>query len=119
AEEIERALAGAPANARVVVDLDDATIVRNPRSWASLDATAPAIQVGGPAEFSMPVVVEAGATYALAGPSSIASGQTLTVLGRLDCGTTTIGGAGGLAAFPPGLLATAGAPGAGGTRMTT
>ena len=114
-QDVERALASAGPNARMIINLDDATLTRNPRSSADRGApgtafaagSGEAVQSGSPAEFPMPVIVETGASYSLSGAASIASGQVLTVLGRLDCGTFTIGGAGGVAAFAPGTIATA------------
>jgi hypothetical protein len=71
---------------RLVINLDDATIVSNP---ASFDLVAPT-----PSAFEMNLTIASGANYQMLDNISIASGKTLAVTGRLNADTFTIGGAG-------------------------
>jgi hypothetical protein len=85
-DEVEALIAKKEPGTRLIVNLDDATIISNP---SSVDLLAPT-----PSAFEMNLAVASGASYSLLDNISIASGRTLSVTGRLNADTFTIGGAG-------------------------
>jgi hypothetical protein len=95
--QVEELLRTADPNKRLVINLDDMTIVRNPASFEAFQNAA----LGGSADatattaFPMPVTVQANANYSLDGNLTMGATRTLTVSGRLDAGTFTIGGSAG------------------------
>ncbi len=86
--EVEKLLATTDPEARLVVNLDDMTIVRNPASFARLFLP--------PSTFEMGLTIAAGGVYTLADNIAIGTGKLVTVTGRLNCATYTISGAGGV-----------------------
>ncbi|MFN8178070.1 MAG: T9SS type A sorting domain-containing protein [bacterium] len=86
--QVDALLAAGDPTKRVVINLDDATIVRNPASFGSL--------LSSPSPFEMALTVASGASYTLGDNISIAAGKLVTVNGRLNCSTFSVGGAGGL-----------------------
>ena len=84
-QEVEALLERSDPTARLVINLDDMTLVRNPASFASLMPISP---------FEMDVQVIG--SYALGDHLSLGSLCTLYVDGRLDCGLFTISGPGAL-----------------------
>jgi hypothetical protein len=86
--EVDALLAERDRTARLILDLDDRTLVVNPESFASL---MPPLS-----PFEMEVTIALNASYTLGDHVGIAAAKTLTVNGRLDCNTFTISGAGGL-----------------------
>jgi hypothetical protein len=88
--EVEQLLQSADPTKRLVINLDDMTLVRNPEVGSASPATAAATST-----LPMPVNVAASASYALDGNLTMASSRILTISGRLDCGTFTLGGTGG------------------------
>lgn len=86
--EVDALLAGRDPTARLIINLDDLTLVRNPESFASL---MPPLST-----FEMGVTVALNGSYTLGDNVSMAATKILTVNGRLNCSTFTIGGAGGI-----------------------
>jgi len=86
--EVDKLLASSDPEARVVINLDDMTIVRNPGSFTRLSPP--------PSTFEMPVAIALNATYTLADNISMGTLRTLTLNGRLSCASFTISGAGGI-----------------------
>jgi len=111
--DIERLLLETGAEHRLVVDLDDATLERNPAPSVPLTKAA--------STFEMLVTVAAGAGYSLGEDIAIGSGRTLSVQGRLDCGAWRIGGDGGVALGASSTLGTGSTDtlGLGGTLVNT
>ncbi|HEY6231270.1 MAG TPA: C25 family cysteine peptidase [Pyrinomonadaceae bacterium] len=87
--EVDALLAKKEPGTRLVINLDDATIVSNPSP--SFNPLAPT-----PSAFEMNVTVASGASYSLLDNISIGTGRTLSVTGRLNADTFTIGGAGNI-----------------------
>ncbi|HEY3215594.1 MAG TPA: putative Ig domain-containing protein, partial [Candidatus Eisenbacteria bacterium] len=98
--QVEQLLQTTDPAKRLVINLDDVTLVRNP-------VTALTTESAATATLPMPVTVSGSAAYALDGNLSMATSQTLTILGRLDCGTFTMGGAGKVSVGTLGTLGTA------------
>jgi hypothetical protein len=98
AADVATLMAAAARDARVTLNLDDATLVRNPVGLGWLSPPAP---------FEMAVTVAAGASYSLEDDVTIGSGREFTVNGRLDCGSFALGGDGAVVVAPDGVLATA------------
>ena len=97
--DVEQALATADPGSRLVVHLDDMTVVRNPQP--------PDGQRVPPSEFWMKVTVASGASYALTDDISLGMSVTLlTVGGRLNCGLHTVGGVGRVTLESTGALGT-------------
>jgi hypothetical protein len=88
-QDIEYLLATTDRGTRLVVNLDDMTLIRNPESMAGF--LPPALL------FETPVTILSTAEYALLDSITIAPGSVLTVNGRLDCGAYTIAGGGSVA----------------------
>ncbi|HEX7880597.1 MAG TPA: hypothetical protein VF720_14375, partial [Candidatus Eisenbacteria bacterium] len=109
--EVERLLAAARPGDRLVINLDDRTIMLD---LAPIDELASAAS-----ELNMPVSVEYGAAYTLGGNTSVAASRLLTIAGRLECGTSTISGAGGISLSGTLATMTASATGLGGTVVTS
>ncbi len=86
--EVEKLLAAADSKARVVINLDDMTLVRNPSSFAELSPP--------PSTFEMAVTVALNGSYTLADNIAMGTGRLLTMSGRLSCASFTISGAGGI-----------------------
>ena len=97
--EVDALIQWRDPSARLIVNLDDMTLVRNPDDFSTL---MPAL-----ATFEMGVTVASGASYTLGDNVSMAATKILTVNGRLNCGTFTIGGAASFAAGPVGRSADA------------
>jgi hypothetical protein len=85
-DEVNALIAKKDRDTRLIINLDDATIVSNP---SPVDILAPT-----PSAFEMNLTIASGANYALLDNVSIATGKTLSVTGRLNADTFTIGGAG-------------------------
>jgi hypothetical protein len=88
--EVEQLLRTSDPNKRLVINLDDMTLVRNPQSLTraglAADAT-PTSDATATTTLPMPVTVNTSAAYTLGGDVTLAINRTLTVSGRLDCGT--------------------------------
>jgi hypothetical protein len=84
-DEVNALIAKKKSDTRLIINLDDATIVSNP----SADILAPT-----PSALEMNVTVASGATYTLLDNVSMATGRTMSITGRLNADTFTIGGAG-------------------------
>ncbi len=107
--EVEAILQRESAEARVVIDLDDATVLRNPGSFIGL------LNPSSPLEMS--VFVNATASYTL--DDGIVVARLLQVDGRLDCDDYSIGGAGYLTLKSTGTLGIGGASGVYGALINT
>ena len=114
--EVAKLLATTDPEARLVVNLDDMTIIRNPASFTQF--------LVQPTTFEMAVTIASGGVYTLADNIAIGAGKLVTVSGRLNCATYTISGGGGVSvptgSFGNGTLGI-GAPtgGVGSTVLTT
>jgi len=86
--DVDALLQARDPSARFIINLDDATLVRNPESFASM---MPPLS-----PFEMNITVAANASYTLGDNVSMAVAKTLTVNGRLDCSTFAVSGAGGV-----------------------
>jgi hypothetical protein len=116
--EVDGLLAKKAPHTRLIINLDDATVVSNPSSFSPLAPT--------PSAFEMNLTVASGASYSLLDNISMGTGRSLSVLGRLNADTFTIGGAGnvtvtGSPTVGSGILgtATASASGLGATLVNT
>ena len=69
--EIDKFLASADPDARIVINLDDVTLVRNPASFAQMSPPA--------STFEMSVTVALNATYTLADNVAMGTGRTVTL----------------------------------------
>jgi len=98
--EVERLLHSRDPRKRLVINLDDMTLVQG------VESQGPGV-LAATTSLPMPVTVVGTGSYALDGNVSMGSGRTLTVSGRLTCGTLTVGGAGGVSVRSLGTLATA------------
>lgn len=85
-DQVKELIGQKKSDIRLIINLDDATVISNP---ATLDPLAPT-----PSPFEMNLTVASGASYTLLDNLSIATGRTLSVTGRLNADTFTIGGAG-------------------------
>jgi hypothetical protein len=86
--EVDKFLEAADSNARVIVYLDDVTLVRNPVSFAQM--------LLPPSTFEMSLTVALNATYLLGDNIAMGTGRTLLINGRLSCDSFTVSGAGGI-----------------------
>ena len=86
--EVDKFLETADSNARIIVYLDDVTLVRNPATFAQMSLP--------PSTFEMSLTVALNATYTLGDNIAIGTGRTVLINGRLSCDSFTIGGAGGV-----------------------
>ena len=71
---------------RLIINLDDATIVSNPSAMNVFDQA--------PSAFEMNLGIASGASYTMLGDISLGIGKTLSITGRLNADAFTIGGAG-------------------------
>ncbi|WP_423224145.1 beta strand repeat-containing protein [Candidatus Amarolinea aalborgensis] len=112
--DVERLLAAKSPDSLLIINLDDCAIVQNPAWVASLAPTAAP-------SFEMNVTVASGAGYTLQDNVTMGAARTLNVIGRLDAGAFTIGGAGLLnLSATTSILGTAkAAGGVGATVLTT
>lgn len=105
------------------LDLTGTDRTINGVSFARTEAFVRALPAAGRSpDFDVAVTVASGASYALGDNISMAAGRTLTVTGRLNCGTYSIGGGGGISVDgTTGVLGTAttSASGLGATVLTT
>jgi hypothetical protein len=85
-DEVDALIAKKARDTRLIINLDDRTIVSNPTPAGTLAPT--------PSAFEMNLTIASGANYALLDNISMATGRTLSVTGRLNADTFTIGGAG-------------------------
>ncbi|HEU5454192.1 MAG TPA: hypothetical protein VFU85_00770, partial [Nocardioides sp.] len=99
--QVEQLLQAADPGKRLVINLDDMTLVKNPET-AAFPAAAAATST-----LPMPVTIAASAGYALDGNLTMATNRILTISGRLDCGAFTLGGPGRVSVTPLGTLGTA------------
>ena len=85
-DEVNSLISKKGADTRLIINLDDATVVSNP--------TVPLSPT--PSAFEMNLTVASGASYTMLDNISVATGRTLNVTGRLNADTFTIGGAGNI-----------------------
>ncbi|HSN77014.1 MAG TPA: hypothetical protein VL334_18225, partial [Anaerolineae bacterium] len=110
--DVERLLAAKSPDGLLIINLDDRTIVQNPAWVASLAPSAAP-------SFEMNVTVGSAASYTLQDNVTMGTGRTFNVTGRLDAGTYTLSGAGGLSVASTGILGTAQAAGGIGATVST
>ncbi len=96
--DVDRLFAGSDRHARLVLDLDDRTLVRNP--------SIPVLRRGPAVDLDLNVEVVTGAAYELASNVDIVAGRAVTVKGSLHCETFSIGGDGDVTVTSTGRLGT-------------
>jgi len=87
-DAVEALIGKKDPNRKLIINLDDTTIVSNASTSAPLAPT--------PSGFEMNVTIASGANYTMLDNINMASGRTLNVTGRLNADTFTIGGAGNI-----------------------
>jgi hypothetical protein len=108
--DVEQRLRTADPAKRLVINLDDMTLVKNPAPKPSLALAAiSGASLGAVPTSTLPmaITVATSAAYALNGNLSLATNKVLSISGRLDCGSFTVGGAGKVTVALLGILGTA------------
>ncbi|HEY6193854.1 MAG TPA: putative Ig domain-containing protein, partial [Candidatus Eisenbacteria bacterium] len=105
---VDSLLARIDPTARLVINLDDRTIVREPLRAKAVGIGAPnQADVLAPAVFPMNVSLDPGSAYTIGDNVQVGSGRLLSISGRLDCGPFAVGGAGAITLNTDAVLATA------------